>query len=512
MEVKTESADLKATENNRVRNNNVGLGDFGGFGIGGFGMDGFGAYGGGGFGPQTISAPFTLAASNSYSPISLNRVTLSYAYMTQGLVQTVCRQPIDDAFAGGFEIKTDELDEEELKLLKSVLKKNRKRKRNKAYDRLMRTAQMQSSNDPSTSDLAAVKNVLTWASLYGGAGLIVNTQQNFRSELNVEAINEDTELEFIAADRWELILNSTNIWDSRNPTPFNYYGLPLNKTRVVMVRGDEAPAYIRQRLQGWGMSRIEHCIRPINSFLKFETVLFELLDEAKIDIYRIEGFNNSLASPAGEQAVMRRAQIVNMAKNYQKAITMDMKDEYVQKQMSFSGLPEVWNELRLNLSSALRIPMNKLFGQSAGGFSSGQDSIENYNSIVEGERERAEPLLTEVIDLRCQQLFGFIPDYEIDWTPLKELNGVEEQAVLTAKQARGSELYTQGILNPQEYAEYLHKNGIIDQKTEVGDGADPEPPIMSADVDGGAFGSGGGSSAPGAKKKDGGKEEKTPKV
>ena len=62
---------------------------------------------------QTISQPWTLAISNSYTPLSLNRILLSYSYVTQGLVQTIVGQPVDDAFRGGITITSDELSPEE---------------------------------------------------------------------------------------------------------------------------------------------------------------------------------------------------------------------------------------------------------------------------------------------------------------------------------------------------------------------------------------------------------------
>ena len=99
-------------------------------------------------------------------------------------------------------------------------------------------------------------DTLNWARLYGGAGLIINTDQNYSTELDVEAIDHESPLEFIAADRWELILSQTNVMSSQNPVPFNFYGLPIHRSRVVTVSGIEAPSYIRLRLQGWGMSEV----------------------------------------------------------------------------------------------------------------------------------------------------------------------------------------------------------------------------------------------------------------
>jgi phage-related protein (TIGR01555 family) len=324
-------------------------------------------------------------------------------------------------------------------------------------------------------------DTLNWSRLYGGAGLIINTDQNYSTELDVEAIDHESPLEFIAADRWELILSQTNVMSSQNPVPFNFYGLPIHRSRVITVQGIQPPSYIRLRLQGWGMSEVERCIRPINAFVKFESLMFELLDEAKIDVYRIQGFNDSLLTEDGTANTSRRIMLSNQLKNFQNALAMDKEDEYDQKQISWSGLAEIWGQLRLNLSSALKIPMNKLFGESATGFGGGEDALENYNAIVEDIRNNAEPLVTEVVDLRCQQLFGFIPEYEILWAPLKVLNGVDEEEIKTKKQARTMDLFAQRLLTGREASTILRADGLLHLNTEVSEGLrDVEPTLPNA--------------------------------
>lgn len=433
---------------------------------------------GGQLNPQTISSPYPLAASTSYMPVTLNRVLLSYAFMSQGLIQTVINQPVEDAFRGGVRVKTDELDEKELKDLNNSLKKPR------AVDRkLARKLNPNAAINLANSDIAVAKDVCQWARLYGGAGLIINTEQNYSTELNVEAIGPDSLLEFIAADRWELLLTQTNAFDGRNPTPFNFYGLPIHYSRVTKVLGKEAPSYIRLRLQGWGMSEIESCMRAINSFVKFENLIFELLDEAKIDVYKIQGFNDQLLSGTGTQQTQERIALSNRLKNYQNALAMDAEDDYMQKQITWSGLAEIWQELRMNLSSALRIPMNKLFGQSATGFGGGEDALENYNAIVEGVRIEAEPVMLTIIDLRCQQKFGFIPEYELEWAPLKIATGVEEQEIKTAQQTRIMEMFAQRLTTGQETSQLLRKEGLLTMETEVSKGLRDVEPMAANDGD-----------------------------
>lgn len=424
--------------------------------------------------PNTSTLPYTLSNANSYQPISLNRILLSYSYMTQGLLRTVVDQPVEDAFRGGIRFKTNELTPEELKKLNNSFR----RKHSAAVARKgIARVNNQAGVDLTNSDLDAVKYTAKWARLYGGAGLIVNTDQDFRKELKPEAIREDSPLQFIAADRWELVLSQVNLFSDTSDTPYNYYGLPLHRTRVIRMNGAEAPSFIRLRLQGWGMSVLEECIRAVSAYIKFENLLFELLDEAKIDVYKIKGLNTALATDAGTNAVRRRITLSNQLKNSQSALSMDADDDYHQKQLTWSGLAEIKEGLRTDLCAYLKFPKNKLFGESAGGFSSGKDSLDNYNSLVQCIREDIEPALLCAGELRCQQMYGVLPeDLEVEWTPLDILDGVEQEAVKTAKQNRITQLFSAGLLTDKEAVGQLRAEGLVN-----GDDTEVEKGLRSVD-------------------------------
>lgn len=400
---------------------------------------------------QTIAQPFTFTEGMAFVPFTLNRIALSYGYMSYGLVQTVVDQPVEDAFRGGIDIESKELDEDDLKKLMTAIEENK--------------------------DLAAIKETARWARLYGGAGLIIVTNQNPQSKLNVERIKEGSDLAFIAADRWELILTALSIsgnqygvagWQQTADAPFNYYGVQLDSTRAIKMLGRSAPSFIRQRLQGWGMSELERCMREINTYIKFQNLLFELVDEAKIDVYKIQEFNNSLASAQGTQLIQTRIQLSNLLKNYRNALVVDKEDDYEQKQIAFGGLADIFQEFRINLCAALKIPYNKLFGESATGLGSGEDSMENYNSMLDSDvRDHVRPLVREALSLRMRAVFGYLPEFTFKFKPLRVLKETDQAEVDTKTQARTLELYDRDLLSGKETMESLHKNKLLNVDSEV---------------------------------------------
>jgi len=403
------------------------------------------------------SLPFQLAYDNAYNPLTLNRLLLTYAYMTHGVIQTAINQPVEDAFRGGLDIQCDELSADDIDALNDYLDEK--------------------------NVIRAIKDTMCWAKLFGGAGLIINTDQDPALPLDADAIGENSDLQFIDADRWELTQNYLSF--EKVPCPYTYYFQPFHKSRVIKVLGKEAPSFLRRRLQGWGMSELERMIRPLQAYLKAEDVIYELLDEAKIDVWKLEGFNTQILANAAAGKTTQRLGIANLLKNYHRALIMDKDDDYEQKQIAFSGLAEILTQIRIGQAAAIRMPLTKLFGISAAGFNSGEDDIENYNSLIESEvRHKARTVVTGVLPLVCRKLFGFAPEnISFEFKPLRVLSAEQEENVKTQKSNRYNAQYAQGLLRDHELAKINKQEGLCPIDTEVLAGADAEPPINPMAVD-----------------------------
>ena len=406
-------------------------------------------FGGGGPGGSPLSSPWQLAYDTNFDLISLNRVLLSYFYVNHGIIQTVIDQPIEDAFRGGLEFKSDELDAEDLELF---------------------------SNYVDYFILPEAKTALKWEQLFGGSGLIINTAQDPTTELDIDAIGEDEPLAFIPADRWELTLNFLN--EEKIECPYNYYGQAIHKSRVIKLKGKEAPSFVRRRLQGWGMSEVERLVRDAQMYTKNQDALWEFIDEAKIDVMQIEGYNQSILNGRAQELINKRMQDLMMGKNYHNAVILDKEDGYEQKQLTLSGLAEVFTQLRIGIAAAARMPVTKIFGLQAAGFNSGQDDIENYNSVIESQhRANARKIMLEVIPMAARQVFGYDPKIDFEFKALRTLGALDEETMKSSKFNRYHALYADGLYTPKEFLEKLRREGLEDMDTEVGKGSrDPEPP------------------------------------
>lgn len=398
-----------------------------------------------------LSQVDTLFKNLRYYLLSNFRQILSQMYVEFGIVQTIIDMPVDDALRGGIDIKTKMLDENQLLDLHTTIDRR--------------------------NDMHAMGQGLKWNRLFGGSGVIILTDQPPGTELNLKLLKKDSRLDFMGCDLWELYSTHQNL-DSeiiqpvqREMPQYDYYGVRLDRSRVMQMTGLVPPSFIRQQLRGWGFSVIEPIVRPLNQFLKASDLAFEVLDEFKLDIFKLNALATTLDRKGGTEAVQKRVNLANKQKSYQNALVLDSLDDYEQKQLSFSGLAETMEGIRLQLACETHFPQAKLFGEAAQGFSSGQDSIENYNAMIESTvRQPAKYHILRMVELRCQQLFGIIPDdLSIEFKPLRILGAEAEENVKNAKFTRTLQSKEAGELTSLEFREQINKDKLLPTQLDTDD-------------------------------------------
>ena len=129
-------------------------------------------------GGKQVSQTDTLFLNNRWYLISNFRQLLSQMYVEHGIVQTLIDQPVDDAFRAGFEIKTEQFDGDDIERLMNYLERNN----------VIRT----------------IMQAHKWARLFGGAAVVVLTDEDPATPFNPSSINENSPLGFRAVDMWEL--------------------------------------------------------------------------------------------------------------------------------------------------------------------------------------------------------------------------------------------------------------------------------------------------------------------
>lgn len=407
--------------------------------------------------PEQLSDSTTLFTNLRWYFVSNFRQLLTELYVEIGLVKTIVDVPVDDALRGGVKITSKQLSEEQIHQLKISMDRD--------------------------DDMNTIGQASKWNRLFGGGGILILVgDQDPSTPLDVEAIGPDTELTFRAVDMWELF------WDKQNTDGYepeleteefefyDYYASKVHKSRVMKLKGMVAPSFVRPRLRGWGVSVVENLVRSINQYLKSCNLTFEVLDEFKVDVYKVKNLVNTLNNVNGTQKIAQRIQLANWMKNFQHAVVMDAEDDWDHKQLSMAGLADCQAGIRKQVGADMRMPISKLFGASDSTATLGnadQNDMENYNSMVESEvRNKLKFDILRVIELKCQMLFGFIPDdIEIEFEPLRVLTATQEEEVKTQKFNRLHQAKQSGDITTEEYRDACNKGRLFDVKLDTTPGA-----------------------------------------
>jgi phage-related protein (TIGR01555 family) len=418
-------------------------------------------------GGSALSDYGTISNANNYSLITLNRIILTYLYTGNGIFRRAIQVPVLDAISKGIEIESDEASQDDIdEILDWFICINK-----------------DDFNNENNNLWNVILNYFTWTRLYGGGGILINTDQDPTTKFNIKSINQYTPLAFYDVDRWMFSSPQsvvTNVEDFYlqygNSDKYYIYGQELHKSRVIISTGRKAPSYVRRQLKSWGLSEAEAMIRDLNNYIKTSDVLYEILDESKIDVYYIQNLASKLVTSGGTKAIQSRIQAANELKNYLNALLLDANDKWEQKQIQFGGLAEVQRENRIGIAACLNMPVTKIFGMSAAGFNSGEDDIENYNAMVDSEiRPKIQPVIKSLLNIGFQKLFGYIPKYKIKFPSLRILSSVDEENVKTAKTNRILSLFQGGLLNGKQAMQMLKKESII--TIEVDENTVPDKPI-----------------------------------
>jgi phage-related protein (TIGR01555 family) len=413
-------------------------------------------------GQTTLTSFNPMITNNIMAPLTINWTLLSYFYKTHGVIQTAIDMPVLDAFRGGVDIKSDEgeLDEENVKEIHDEIEEQ---------------------------DIISVwTDTGIWTRLFGGGAIVINTGEDPATPLDLN--RPIRHLELYSAARWELQApsriastggdelhtNRLNPWEQYASAMTDYYvfyGTKIHNSRVMSITGKAAPFLIRWQLQGWGMSEIERMVEDFNIYIRTRNVLYDILNEAKVDVYHLEGLKESLASDESTAIIQQRIQNTNSLKNFNNALLLDKEDDYETKQLQFGGLAEIMKENRIGIASALRMPISKLFGIASTGMSSGEDDIENYNAMVESEvRQRMRRVVRKTIDLICLYKFGATFQFHWDYKPLRVMSTLEEEDVKLKKHQRIMDMYDRALMDSEEVGIAENRASLIEIETKAAQG------------------------------------------
>lgn len=279
------------------------------------------------------------------------------------------------------------------------------------------------------------QNASCWSDLYGGAGIIMITNQNLSQPLRPERIKKGDLKKLLVLDRWDLQPQEFNYTDplADNWMLPEFYTFVNGQTRVhhshvVRLEGARLPRRLSQFEQGWGDSRLRRAMDDLRDAVATKGGVASLVLEANVDVITRQGLSSALASPECD-SITKRYQLFGMMKSLVNLALLDANETLDRKSLSFTGLSQIMEQFIVWVSGAAQIPVTKLFGQSASGLNAtGEGDLNNYYDAIKARQDGPNRRHLELIDqVLVRSAVGSFPDdLEFEWQPLAQASGLEQ--------------------------------------------------------------------------------------
>lgn len=339
---------------------------------------------------------------------------------------------------------------------------------------------------------------IKWARLFGGsiAVMLINDGRGLDEPVDWKNIRSIDDIRIF--DRSVIQPDYTTLfnYDPRDPFStrgsrlgmpeyyqvFSKYGtFTVHDSRCLVFQNGILPENTTNSIyQFWGVPEYIRLNKAIRDAELAHRSAPKLLDRSVQPIYKMKDLSAELATEEGENKVLRRLQVIDMARGLLNSLVIDSEGEdYEFKTFQFSGINDVVSASCNLLSALSNIPQVILFGQAVGGLSTTDDtSMENYYNYVERIQKR---MLRKNLRYLLSIIFQAglatgeideVPSIKIKFNPLWSLNDVQqadldlkkEQVKLTRAQTAQVYVGMQAV-DPSEVRKKLADSEEFDVET-----------------------------------------------
>lgn len=349
---------------------------------------------------------------------------------------------------------------------------------------------------------------IKWARLYGGAIIVmlIDDGRGLEEPVDWKSIRSIDELRVY--ERAIVQPDTTSLYTqdiggkgagnrvSKFGQPEFYYvssiygSFKVHESRCLVFRNGVLPELVSDSTYlFWGMPEYVRIRRALRETITSHTDATKMLERSVQAIYSMKGLAALLTTDDGENAVLKRLQVIDMARGLLNSIAIDSEGEsYDFKVAQFSGVKDVIDATCNMLSALTNIPQTILFGRSpAGENSTGESDMENWYSFVERiQKLMLKRNLRNLLDVvfRAGVYSGEIeeePDYKLKFNPLWSLSDTEQATVDQTKaqaalaKAQATQIYVDmQAIDPSEVRTALAADGEYNVEDVVAEDEDED--------------------------------------
>ena len=318
------------------------------------------------------------------------------------------------------------------------------------------------------------------ARLFGGAASIImvdDGEQDLSQPLNLQNIRPDSIIRLETTDRWYGLDQSTEIVtdyrsiDFGKPKYYTFYldnkvgggtSVKVHHSRILRHTNRRTVKMLEVRLQGWGISELEHIYQTLLAHDTTNSASVSLVSKALLEIVKVSGMRGmmsglSMGSTNAQAQLSGQLAAINNYRNLNNLVLMDKDDEYDRKEYSFTGLKELLENQQDLIAGAAEMPKILLYGDSKGGISSDSPEMEFYAGTILGKQDlEIRPVLDKLLPIIFKVCGLEIPQQlDYDFVSIAGLSQDKKTNLLSTTISAIQALVSEGIMSKQTALEEI---------------------------------------------------------
>jgi len=343
-----------------------------------------------------------------------------------------------------------------------------------------------------------INTAIRWSRLYGGCALFLSVkgQEDVSIPLDLDAIKEGDLLNINVIERPYVTVYNTNIGffdpssdDFEEP---EYYWLAeatmrVHRSHIIILKGEPA-----SRANGnlnnffWGDSIVSSLYESIRNSESVNNVIASLINEANVDIIKVNNLSAILSGTCGEDALRKRFEIANELKSTFSMLLLDGKEDYDRKTVNFSNLPQIQDVFLKIVSAAASIPATKFLSEGTTGLSdTGENDLRMYYDDIKLKQViKLKPALVRLDEVLFRSALGFMPDdITFEFNSLWQISDTEKADIELKNSQTDIAYFNAGIITQEMILKKLQKENIYQISDADIDDAMPAQ-FTNEDIDG----------------------------
>lgn len=360
-----------------------------------------------------------------------------------------------------------------------------------------------------------IETALKWKRLYGGSVILMladDGNTSLEEPLNVSKLRDIEELRCYesAIVFPEYTTAYRDVGYKVLPTQKTKFGMPeyyvvnslmgsfrVHESRLLIFRNGRTPERtISADYRFWGIPEYHRISKALRIAATANESGSKMLEKSVQPIYKMGNLAQLLATDDGEDMVLKRLQLIDLARGFLNTIAIDSDNEdYGFQSYTLTGAKDIFDTAYGMLSAVTNIPQTILFGRSPEGMNAtGKSDFENYynyiNRIRKQDMKNNYLLFINLLLIadRNRGVIKEIPTVNFEFKPLWSLNETEQATVdkikADAEQVKAATAQTyvdMGAVDPTEVRKGLKQEEVyeIEDLIDDDDGDLIQPDVMA---------------------------------